>query len=406
MTELLHEWVTQQANQTPEAVALVMGQESMTYGELDQSSNQLARTLKDRGCKQGDRICLLMPKSPAAIVGILGILKADCIYVPLDPQSPAARQRKIIGVSESRWILGGGGVAPLLDEILGAGKFEFPISIGWLDVEKIIGTAFRSEFSSADFATQSGEPLEHQNRREDPAHILFTSGSTGTPKGVVITHASVIHFVEWARSYFKLGSGERASCHSPLHFDLSTFDIFGTLCTGAQLHLVPPEVNILPHKLADFIRQSEITQWFSVPSILNYMAKFDVVKFNDFPALRELLWCGEVFPTPSVIYWMKRLPRVRFTNLYGPTEATIASSYYTVPQCPEEDRSPIPIGTACPGEELLVLNEKLERVPSGKIGNLYIGGVGLSAGYWKDPDKTRAAFCAEPVRLRPVGPDL
>jgi amino acid adenylation domain-containing protein len=352
--------------------------------------------LKEGGCRKGDRICLLAPKSPAAIAGILGALKADCIYVPLDPQSPASRQRKIIEACECRWIMAGGGAAASLEDIFAAGKFEFPISVGWLDAERAAGTAFRPEFSSADFLAVSDESLEHENRRMDPAHILFTSGSTGTPKGVVITHASVIHFVEWARSYFKLGPGERASCHSPLHFDLSTFDIFGTLAVGAQLHLVPPEVNVLPHKLADFIRQSELTQWFSVPSILNYMAKFDVVKLGDFPTLRELMWCGEVFPTPSVIYWMERLPHVRFTNLYGPTEATVASSYYTVHRRPKDEKSAIPIGTACPGEELLILNERLERVPPGEVGNLYIGGNGLSAGYWRDPDKTRAAFIPNP----------
>ncbi len=93
---------------------------------------------------------------------------------------------------------------------------------------------------------------------------------------------------------------------------------------------MPRQLSLLPHKVADFIRRSELTQWFSVPSLLSYMAKFDVVKWNDFPTLRRLLWCGERFPTPALMYWMKRLPHVSFTNLYGPTEATIASSYYDV----------------------------------------------------------------------------
>src|SRR6185312_15911157 len=118
------------------------------------------------GCKKGDRVCLLVPKSPAAIVGILGVLKADCIYVPLDPQSPAARQRKIIETCECKWILGSGGVGPLLDEILAIGKFGFPVSIGCLDAEKMTGAAFRAEFSSADFTAYPDGPLEHQNRRE------------------------------------------------------------------------------------------------------------------------------------------------------------------------------------------------------------------------------------------------
>ena len=148
------------------------------------------------------------------------------------------------------------------------------------------------------------------------------------PKGVVITHANVIHFVRWAALYFKMSSEDRVSGHPPLHFDLSTFDIYGTMAAGAQIHLMAPETSLLPHKLADFMREKELTQWFSVPWVLQQMAKFDVVRQNDFPALKRLLWCGEKFPTPALIYWMKRLPHVTFDNLYGPTEATIASSYY------------------------------------------------------------------------------
>jgi len=138
-----------------------------------------------------------------------------------------------------------------------------------------------------------------------------------------------------------------------------------------------------------------------VPSLLSYMAKFDVVQFNDFPALQRLLWCGEVFPTPALRYWMTRLPHATFTNLYGPTETTIASSYYTVPTCPEDESEAIPIGTPCEGEELLVLSETLRPVSPGEVGNLYIRGVGLSPGYWRDPEKTRAAFVPNPMSPDP-----
>jgi acyl-coenzyme A synthetase/AMP-(fatty) acid ligase len=126
------------------------------------------------------------------------------------------------------------------------------------------------------------------------------------------------------------------------------------------------------------------------------MMQFDVVKPNDFPHLQRLLWCGEAMPTPTLIYWMQRLPHVTFTNLYGPTEATIASSYYTVPAVPESDRAAIPIGEACGGEYLLVLDEHRRRVPPGEIGDLYIGGDGLSPGYWRDAEKTEAAFVPHP----------
>jgi acyl-coenzyme A synthetase/AMP-(fatty) acid ligase len=158
---------------------------------------------------------------------------------------------------------------------------------------------------------------------------------------------------------------------------------------------VPAEINLLPHQLADFIRRNALTQWFSVPSVLKYMAQFDVVRRNDFPSLKRLLWCGEALPTPTLIYWMSRLPAVPFTNLYGPTEATIASSYYTIPGCPTDEHADIPIGVACEGEELIVLDEQRRPLAAGEIGDLYIGGVGLSPGYWRDLEKTENAFVAD-----------
>jgi amino acid adenylation domain-containing protein len=402
MTVLLQTWLSDQATRRPTSTALVMNQERLTYGQLEASTNRLARLLKDKGCKKGDRVGLLLPKSVRAIISILGVLKADCIYVPLDPASPAARIAKIVDSCESRFLLAAGAVTSLLDELLQPNGRCWSISVGWMDEQSTPSNNWQATFGWQDLQSYPDSPLVSQSQEDDAAHILFTSGSTGTPKGVVITHSNVVHFVHWATKYFGLAPSDRTSGHSPLHFDLSTFDIFGTLAAGAQLHLVPPELNILPNKLAEFIRTAELTQWFSVPSILNYMAKFDVVKFNDFPALRRVLWCGEVFPTPALVYWMKRLPNATFTNLYGPTEATIASSYYSVQKCPEDEKAAIPIGRACEGEELLVLDEKLRPVQSGEVGDLYIRGVGLSPGYWRDPEKTRAAFPPNPHSTEPA----
>ena len=396
MVNLLQEWVTRHAEQRPEAIALVQGDWTMTYGQLERSSNQLARALKAAGCQRGDRVGLLVPKSPEAIVGMLGTLKADCIYVPIDTANPAARVTKILNVCDSRCILAASPARELLDQVLADEKFRENSCVGWLGRPEAAGETIGSRFSWDDLERYPSTPVDYENSREDAAHILFTSGSTGTPKGVVITHSNVIHFVEWATEYFGMGPSDRTSGQTPIHFDLSTFDIYGTFAVGARLHLVPPEASLLPNKIAEFIRASELTQWFSVPSVLNYMAKFDVVRPNDFPTLRRILWCGEVFPTESLIYWMRRVPHAGFTNLYGPTEATIASSYYTIPGCPSDESVPVPIGSPCRGEALLVLDDNLRPVPPGEVGNLYIRGVGLSPGYWRDPEKTRAAFLPDP----------
>jgi amino acid adenylation domain-containing protein len=402
MSPLLQQGVTTQAQAHPEAIALVFKGTRLTYGALEEEANKLAHLLKDAGCRRGDRVGLLMPKMPAAIVAMLGALKADAIYVPMDAASPAARQARVLEISDCRFILAAGPVGQGLRDTLATATLKQRPVIGWLDQGAPSAADPAPAFTHRDLATYPVTPPTYANTEGDVAHILFTSGSTGLPKGVMITHASVVHLIQWAGAYFGIARTDRVSQHPPLRFDVSTFDVFGTLWAGAELHLVPPELNLLPHKLAQFIREARLTQWFSVPSVLNLMANFDVLRQDDFPHLRRVLFAGEVLPTPTLIHWMRRLPHVRFTNLYGPTETTIVSSHYTLPRCPTDEREPIPIGTACGGEELLVLDEQLRPVAAGEIGDLYIRGVGLSPGYWRDPEKTRRAFLPYPGG---AGPD-
>jgi amino acid adenylation domain-containing protein len=390
--------LTLQADKRPEAAAVVFRNQATTYGALEQASNRLARALAASGVERGDRVALLLSKSPKALAAMFGTLKADAIYVPIDTASPAARIARILNQCECRCLLAEAGTAGLLNELLKSSGLAAVPRILWMDAgAKVAATTVPWNYVES----LSGSPVETSGGASDPAHILFTSGSTGTPKGVVITHDNVMHFVRWAVSYFGIEPQDRISGHPPLHFDLSTFDIYGTMAAGAQIHLLAPEVSLLPHRLADFIRDSELTQWFSVPSALLPIAKYDVLRWNDFPALRRLLWCGEKFPVPALIYFMKRLPRAGFFNLYGPTEATIASSYYHVPRCPDNDSDEIPIGDACPGESLLVLDHELNSTGPGEVGDLYIAGVGLSPGYWKDPVKTAEVFKQNPRASNP-----
>lgn len=392
---LLHDYLGRAAGERPEAVALTMGDEQLTYAELATRSDKLAAALLEQAVDPGDRVGLLVPKGPSAIVAMHAVLKVGGIYVPLDAESPPRRLARIVTSAEPRLLLAAPDAAERLDGL--AEIMSLP-SVGSVGPAPVVSRDGRdiSVFTSRDWETLASTGPTIRVEDDAPAHILFTSGSTGDPKGVVITHRNVAAFVGWALSEFGTRPTDRISGHPPLHFDLSTFDIYGTFAAGAELHLVPPTLSMNPHALASFIRDRELTQWFSVPSLLTYLARFDVIAEGDFPALERLLWCGEVLPTPVVSHWMRRLPHVRFTNLYGPTEATIASSHYSLPAVPEDETQPVPIGTACAGEELLVLDETLFAKPVGEIGDLYISGVGLSPGYWRDDDKTRAAFLPDP----------
>lgn len=396
MIARLQDYLTRSAERDAGACALVMGDERMSYGDLEAETNRWARLMQEFGCGDGDRVCVLASKTPRTVTGLLAVLKAGGVYVPVDSTSPPARVARIFDSAEPGLVLVDESAVPLVDGLIEAGALSRPgISIGSVD-GPLTGDRFSTQFCRSDATTWSADPLPNRRRTEDLAHLLFTSGSTGTPKGVMITHANVLAFVEWAVRYFGTRPSDRISGHPPLHFDLSTFDIFATLAAGAELHLVPGNASLNPRALAAMIRDRELTQWFSVPTVLTYLAKFDVIAQDDFPALERLLWCGEVLPTPVLAHWMRRLPHVRFTNLYGPTEATIASSYYTVPSCPEDETASIPIGTPCAGENLLVLDEELEPTAPGDIGDLYISGAGLSPGYWRDAEKTEAAFITRP----------
>lgn len=393
---LLHHLARAQADSRPDSAALVDESNVLTYGELENRSNRLARALHMAGCTRGDRVCLLLPKSSDAIVAVHAVLKAGGVYVPLDVASPVARVAKIVEASGPRVIVADASTAGMLTALRSVSGASRAARVGWLEgpTEEHLGG---SDFTPADVALLPATPIDVSIGPEAPAHILFTSGSTGDPKGVVITHENVATFLTWAVSYFGLTHEDRNSSHPPLHFDLSTFDIFGTFAVGASLHLVPRHATLMPNKLADFIRDAKLTQWFSVPSLLVYMNRFDVVEPGDFPELKRIVWCGEVFPTRPLMHWMSRLPHVTFTNLYGPTEATIASSYYTVPAIPENSSVEVPIGRACAGEELLILDPQMRPAASGEVGELYIRGAGLSPGYWKDEKRTRAVFLPNPL---------
>jgi amino acid adenylation domain-containing protein len=380
---LLHDPILDSVERSPDATAVVMGAERLTYAELDRLADRLAGCLLQCGCGPGERVCLLAPKSPATVAAMIATLRIGCAYVPVDVTGPVRRSARIVAAVQAAaaFVLGDGAV--LAEDLAAEGVIASD-----LPLVDLSGGAAAGDVNAA-IQRQS------ETKASDPAHILFTSGSTGRPKGIVVTHASARAYIDWAIAHFDIRPGDRCSGHPPLHFDLSTFDVYATLAAGGELHLLPPQI-LLPRQFADYIMDSELDQLFCVPSAMSYLSAFGAVPAEGFPSLRRILWCGEVLPTPVLIEWMGRHPSARFTNLYGPTETTIASSHYDVEVVPTDPCQPVPIGTACAGEELLVLDEDGSAAADGVVGELCIGGIGLSPGYWRDPETTAKAFVPDP----------
>jgi amino acid adenylation domain-containing protein len=389
---MIYDYLRARSEQTPHHRAVVLDGESLTYAELEQKSNRLADALISLGLLPADRVALFMDKTPMAVTAMLGVAKAGGVYVPIDIQNPPGRCSHIVKAANPTFVISDEKGIDLYGSL--TESISNLRSIPWIylsSVEQPVDRLSGPAFQLSDL--ESFQDISHAAVRNENSllHILFTSGSTGLPKGVSITHKNVKAFLDWAVPYFEMGPDDRTSCHSPLHFDLSTFDIYGSIAAGSTLFLIPSFLSVMPAQISKFMQQNELTQWFSVPSVLSYMARNNAIPEAGFPSLKRLIWCGEVFSAEDLRVWMQALPKVSFTNLYGPTEATIASSYYRV-ESVEETLNEIPIGKACTGEELLILDEHLNEVADGVQGDLYISGVGLSPGYWRARAKSESSF--------------
>ncbi len=352
----LHQLFIEQCRRMPQNTAVLLGSESLTYQELNLKSNQIACYLKSIGVAPGDLVGVLAKRCPATIVNVLGILKAGAAYVPIKQDYPPERVKYILENSCSQL---------LLDPVIYHKNHlqEYP-----------------------DSEVNEGLP-------EDLAYVIYTSGSTGTPKGVMIKHESAANTVIDINQKFHMTEKDRIIGLASLCFDLSVYDIFGALSTGATLVMVPDQRDT--ENLLRLLEAKNITFWNSVPAVMemlvNYLDTIDFSKSKTITSLKSVLLSGDWIPVTLPGRIKQYFPRAEVISLGGATEVSIWSIYYSIQEV-DSCWTSIPYGRPLANQKFYVLDENRELCPVGVPGELYIGGVGVAMGYLNDSEKTENAF--------------
>ncbi len=361
---------------------LMLDGSSTTYGSLDSLSNQVASWLTKQGIVSGDVVAIFNRKLPLSYACMIACLKIGAIYVNLDPSSPSERLRKMIKSSGAvqLWAWGDDAAQGLGDMAPRLVDYSSKSLMAELDSEPDI-------FPKENADVHGGSV----------AYIMFTSGSTGFPKGAAITHNNLLNLIGWVRETFQIKSEDRITNLNPMHFDNSVFDVYSSLFSGASMVPVPEEHLKNPRRMLDALNPINCTIWFSVPSLIIYALKMRALCADDLPSLRTMLFGGEGFPKGSLRSLAKLLmPRVKLVNVYGPTECTCICSSYEVQEEDLDFDELLPLGPIASNFQYLIIDEQGLSTTAGAIGELYLGGPNVGAGYYDNAEMSYEAFVQNP----------
>ena len=368
---LLHDLVRHSARQNPTAAAVACGKQSITYQELEKRADRLAQELCQSGIKTETVVGLYFERSLEMVVAILAVLKAGGTCLPLDPTYPAERLAFMLEETEAPFLLTHSQLQP-----------QFP--------------AHRAQVISVDRMKDAGDaesasaplPTVHPG---SVAYLIYTSGSTGQPKGVRVTHRGLVNST-LARQTFYREPLTSFLLLSSFTFDSSLAGIFWTLSAGGTLVLPPDQAHWDLNALPSLVSTRKVSHLLCVPSL--YQTLLETSAPEDLSSLQVAIVAGESCPSHLVGQHHARLPHAALYNEYGPTEATVWCSVY---RCqPQSDSNRVPIGRPIANTQLYVLDSRLQPVPTGVAGELYVGGAGVTAGYWRRPDLNRQKFVSNP----------
>ena len=372
--ETIIDQFAQQVAKTSDLVAVRFGDETLTYKELDQRSNQLAHDLQANGVKAESLVALCLDRSFEMIIAILGVLKAGGAYVPIDPTYPEHRINYILEDTQ----------APIVLTVNPYSAFFKSVDSTVIDLQHDWN---RIAQASTDTLLKTPAP-------QDLAYIIYTSGSTGRPKGVMNQHDGLYNRLAWAQDYFHLEAGKSIVLQKTTYcFDVSVWELLWPLLTGAELVFAKPEGHKDNVYLRQLIESAKVSMVHFVPSMLEvFLAD---LPSGACPELKQVICSGEALKPSQVALFKEKLPHVQLDNLYGPTEAAIDVSYWNVPD-QEEPLQVVPIGKPVANTQLYILDGLGNPCGIGIPGELHIGGVQVARGYLNRPNLNEAKFIQDP----------
>ncbi|WP_319065199.1 non-ribosomal peptide synthase/polyketide synthase [Pseudomonas aeruginosa] len=366
----VHRLFEEQVERTPTAPALAFGEERLDYAELNRRANRLAHALIERGIGADRLVGVAMERSIEMVVALMAILKAGGAYVPVDPEYPEERQA---------YMLEDSGVQLLLSQ----SHLKLPLAQGVQRIDLDQADAWLENHAE----NNPGVELNGENL----AYVIYTSGSTGKPKGAGNRHSALSNRLCWMQQAYGLGVGDTVLQKTPFSFDVSVWEFFWPLMSGARLVVAAPGDHRDPAKLVELINREGVDTLHFVPSMLQaFLQDEDVVSCT---SLKRIVCSGEALPADAQQQVFAKLPQAGLYNLYGPTEAAIDVTHWT---CMEEGKDAVPIGRPIANLACYILDGNLEPVPVGVLGELYLAGRGLARGYHQRPGLTAERFVASP----------
>ncbi len=400
---LLSSLVPRAAAARPGDVAATCDGATMSWGELDEATGRLAAVLVELGVRPGDRVGILVHKSLESLIAVHGILRSGAAYVPIDPMAPTDTVRTIVDDCGIEVLVSHEPRRTGLDRLIAAGS----------TVRAVIG--LDQALESGQTTVVAWEAITGPGAGIDPigpvavlgedlAYVMYTSGSTGAPKGIMHTHRSGLAYATMSARFFGLGPDDRMANFSPLHFDMSTFEVLAGVAAGARVVLVPEPHLRLPASLTELVADQGCTTLYTVPSLFQQMLTRGALAERDLSSVRLVLPAGEVFPPEPLRELVALLPHARFANVYGPAEVNHITTHVFGPDELDAALAPtdggggdatLPIGVACPDVELRVVDDDDRLVPDGERGFLLARSATMMAGYWNRPDLDAAGFLDE-----------